>query len=116
MEADLVLTATRAQRGSVVKLLPRTSRRTFTIREFVRLVAAVPANDCKALSDAKDLVEAARSLRGFVLPPDDPADDDLADPYRQSFDVYESVAAQLDADIALIADGLLRFVQLPPTK
>src|SRR3954471_22187480 len=39
--SDLVLTATREHRAAAVSMLPRGSRRTFTIREFARLVAAV---------------------------------------------------------------------------
>jgi protein-tyrosine phosphatase len=106
IEADLVLTATRAQRASVVRMLPRMSRRTFTIGEFVRLIGAVPPGDRETLTNAGDLVEAARSLRGLVAPPDDPEEDDLEDPYRQTPDVYESVAARINADMTRIANEL----------
>src|SRR4051794_38777979 len=41
--SDLVLTATREHRAAAVSMLPRWSRRTFTIREFARLVEAVDA-------------------------------------------------------------------------
>jgi protein-tyrosine phosphatase len=40
-EADLVLAMTRAQRGLVVELWPAAVRRTFTLREFARLLSWV---------------------------------------------------------------------------
>ena len=40
-EADLVLSMTRAQRGLVVELWPAAVRRTFTLREFARLLSWV---------------------------------------------------------------------------
>lgn len=104
--ADLVLTATRAHRSSVVQLLPRMSRRTFTINEFARLLGAVQESGRAALFGSEGVVDAARSLRGFVAPPENPNDDDLEDPYRRPFEVYESVGARLHEQIALIAEGL----------
>src|SRR3954469_13831085 len=59
--SDLVLTATREHRAATVSMLPRGSRRTFTIREFARLVEAVdvaavwgadPVTRASALVDA----------------------------------------------------------------
>ncbi|MEA5456997.1 low molecular weight phosphatase family protein [Sinomonas sp. JGH33] len=104
--ADLVLTATRAHRGSVVQMLPRMSRKAFTISEFARLLGAVPEAERATLADTASVVDAARSLRGFVSPPDEPEHDDLEDPYRQPFEVYEAVGARLDAEIGIIASGL----------
>ena len=40
-EADLVLPLTRAQRGLVVEVWPAAVRRTFTLREFARLVSRI---------------------------------------------------------------------------
>ncbi len=104
--ADLVLTATRAQRGAVVQLVPRASRRTFTIREFSRLLASIPADDRISLTDLCLLVEAARSRRGFVEPPGNPDDDDIEDPYLRPVDVYQRVAARLDVEVQTIAAHL----------
>ncbi|WP_231567732.1 arsenate reductase/protein-tyrosine-phosphatase family protein [Sinomonas humi] len=105
-EADLVLTATRAHRSSVVQLLPRMSRRTFTISEFARLLSSVTERDGLVLVDSADVVDSARSLRGFVAPPENPEDDDLEDPYRRPFEVYEAVGARIHEQIALIAEKL----------
>ena len=105
-EADLVLTATRAHRSSVVQLLPRMSRRTFTINEFARLLGNIPESEWAGLLDSASVVDAARSLRGLVAPPENPDDDDLEDPYRRPFEVYEAVGARLHEQIALIAEHL----------
>ncbi|ANJ26267.1 hypothetical protein [Agromyces aureus] len=39
LDADLVLTATRAHRAQVAELVPRAARRAYTLREFARVVA-----------------------------------------------------------------------------
>ena len=82
--ADLVLGATREHRAAAVILHPRAAARTFTLREFARLVTAVdpralPEDDL--LARARGLVRAAVAQRG-VLPPDRPRDDHLRDPYN----------------------------------
>src|SRR4051794_4087742 len=81
--SDLVLTATREHRAAAVSMLPRGSRRTFTIREFARLVEAVDLAEVTGddpLTRAAALVDAAAAQRGYVRP-DNPKDDDVADPY-----------------------------------
>lgn len=105
-EADLVLTATRAHRRSAVQILPRMSRKTFTISEFARLLNSVAERDGLTLLTSADVVDAARSLRGFVEPPENPDEDDLEDPYRRPFEVYEAVGARIHEQIALIAERL----------
>ena len=82
--ADLVLGATREHRAAAVVLHPRAASRTFTLREFARLVGAVHAAQLTALDPverARELVRAAAGRRGLV-PPRSPQDDDLADPYQ----------------------------------
>lgn len=110
---DLVLTATRAHRSSVVQLLPRMSRTTFTISEFARLVAAVAQNESSSLDNAASLVDAARSLRGHVPPPHEPEDDDIEDPYLRPLEVYERVAAVLNSEIEVIATQLIKSRSIP---
>ncbi|HWG93012.1 MAG TPA: hypothetical protein VNU66_02150, partial [Mycobacteriales bacterium] len=109
--ADLVLTATREHRASAVVLHPRASARTFTLREFARLVegvdaASLPAGD--AVERARALVRAAAARRGLV-PPDRPEDDDLADPYQGPASLFAScadlVAGALRGPVSLLAAG-----------
>ncbi|HVA62042.1 MAG TPA: hypothetical protein VNG13_16110 [Mycobacteriales bacterium] len=99
--AELILTASREHRAAVVTLSPRAAGRTFTIREFARLVAAVDPATLLAgppAVRAQSLVRAAAARRGLV-PPVAPADDDIPDPYRGPASVFRDCAT-------LIQDGL----------
>src|SRR5437764_10836835 len=103
--SDLVLTATREHRAAAVSMLPRGSRRTFTIREFARLVAAVDIGAVTGddpLARTKALVDAAAAQRGYVRP-DAPSDDDVADPYRRPVDAFRVAAQQIDAATGVMA-------------
>lgn len=93
--ADLVLAATREHRAAAVVLQPRAAARTFTLREFARLAAAVdPASlpDGDPVERARALVRAAAAQRGLV-PPASPRDDDVADPYHAPETAFRACAA-----------------------
>jgi protein-tyrosine phosphatase len=104
--ADLILTATRAERNAVVAAKPAALRRTFTLNEFARLAplaaadpataeltaadpaaadpgaadpAAEPGGASEYAARARLTVATALTLRGYIMPPD-PLDDDIADP------------------------------------
>lgn len=116
--ADLVLGATREHRRAAVEHLPRSSRHTFTIREFARLAAALDESDHRelesALADPSDrlrlFVDLAATKRGLAVPPESPEDDDIIDPYRRSDEVYEESAAQLVPAIQSIVASAMRAV------
>lgn len=98
-EADLVLTATRAHRADVVRLVPRAMRRTFTVRELALLLTQVPDTD---LPDWRDpapalatLADLARSARGVVVAGRD-EELDVVDPYRRDDEVYAQVRDQVE--------------------
>jgi protein-tyrosine phosphatase len=116
-QADLVLTATREHRAAVVRLDPRASRRTFTIREFARLAAevdpsALPLTD--PLSRLRVAVEEAAAHRGLVGP-ESPADDDVPDPYGGPARGYEESGRLIGAATAATVDLLAAAVaQGPP--
>jgi protein-tyrosine phosphatase len=100
--ADLVLAATREHRAAAVVLQPRAAARTFTLREFARLAAAVdpavlPEGD--PAERARALVKAAAGKRGLV-PPQTPADDDLADPYHAPESAFTACAALIQQALA----------------
>lgn len=100
-EADLVLALGREHRRAIVELLPRASRQTFTLREFARLAQVVTADDLEQqrgstpIDHLRGAVEAAALLRGTIPPLENPSDDDVVDPYRQSDEVYRLSADQL---------------------
>jgi protein-tyrosine phosphatase len=103
IDADLVLTATREHRGRVVAEVPRAAGRTLTLREFARLLGPVSPDDIATAAPSGDPVDRMRAIaaaafanRGLV-PVDDPADDDIADPYGRSRADYERAAAAIDS-------------------
>ncbi len=103
-EADLVLALTRAQRSLVVDLWPPAVRRTFTLREFARLLEQV---DLSALPDGtpserlRSAMPLVVALRGLGRPSGD--DDDVIDPYRLSDETYVTSFAEITAAVKTIA-------------
>lgn len=99
--SDLILTATRQHRGVAVTMSPRASRRTFTLREFDRLLSLVDREGLPADPEARAraLVDTAAGNRGLVRP-DAPEDDDIADPYMGPESGYVSCAALLQSVLA----------------
>ncbi|PZE27904.1 low molecular weight phosphatase family protein [Curtobacterium sp. MCBD17_028] len=105
-DADLILTAERAHRAAVVSLLPRASRRTFTILQFARVLRGLEPADLEAVTDLASLVTTVAAARGMVPPPADPADDDVEDPYRRSPEVHERVADVLAGAVGTITTAI----------
>lgn len=119
--AQLVLTATREQRAVVVSLFPRAARFTFTLNQFARLVDSVDAETLARVRSSAtgsqalvELTAAAAAQRGYLPPLDDPAADDIEDPYLQSQAVYDRAGASVDAAVTTISRVLLSIVSLAP--
>jgi protein-tyrosine phosphatase len=93
--ADLVLTATREQRGVCVRLAPSALRRTFTIRQFGRLATALGRSD-------GDVLEAVAKVQ---LQPVPPHDDDIPDP-------IPATEAEIRACLRSIQDALRPALRL----
>jgi len=103
-EADLVLPLTRAQRGLVVELWPAAVRRTFTLREFARLLSWVdpsavpPSTPAERLHAAIPLAAAERGRERTS-----PEEDDVVDPFRLSDEVYAKSFAQISSAVQVIS-------------
>lgn len=102
--ADLVLTMTRAHRTDVMDLRPAAVRRTFTLREFARLIqgagrTSLPDGD--VVERLRAAIPLAASRRRQVL---DPVNDDVADPYRQSTKVYIEALGEIRQAVEAIAE------------
>jgi len=101
--ADLILTATRAHRSEVISRYPSALRRTFTVREFARLVE----NMIGVSSPAEMVAEACRRRS-------EAGDDiDLPDPFRGPPDVHRMVADHISAAVTVIAERLSVVVDSP---
>lgn len=105
LNADLILTAERSHRSAVVRLDPRASSRTFTILQFARILQGLETEDLQ-VHGAVELVATVGRLRGVVVPPAEPEDDDVQDPYRRSEAVHHEVADALDDALSVIAEAL----------
>ncbi|WP_298944452.1 low molecular weight phosphatase family protein [uncultured Microbacterium sp.] len=115
---DLILAMTRDHRRAIAELAPARLRSTFTVREFARLAAAVSDEELLAAADvvgadAGDRIRAAAAVvaahRGIVPPPADPADDDVIDPYRREWEIYQLSAQQLVPALAEV-ERVIRLV------
>ncbi|TLM84675.1 low molecular weight phosphatase family protein [Pseudarthrobacter sp. NamE5] len=121
---DLVLTMTAGHRGEVLQLDAALLKRTFTIREFARMLdvldqrAAASAGNgpAAALSEEnydgggrlpantafwKGLPPRAAGVRHLALAAD-PGDNDIVDPYRRAPEVYRQMEDQLAPAIVSI--------------
>jgi len=110
-EADLVLAMTRAQRGLVVELWPAAVRRSFTLREFARLLGWVDPAALPAGTPA-DRLRAAIPLAAVQRGRErtSPDEDDVVDPFQLSDAVYadsfEQIATAVDALVyAIVING-----------
>lgn len=122
--SDFVLAMSREHRRAVVELVPRAARVTFTVREFARLASAVTDLDLEAAAlmhrsnisgRLREAVEAAACLRGLVSPPVSPDDDDVVDPYRRDYPVYEESANQLVPAVQAVVDLFHRALSVAAT-
>ncbi|MGM9473864.1 low molecular weight phosphatase family protein [Pseudarthrobacter sp. YS3] len=128
---DLVLTMTSGHRGEVLQLDASLLKRTFTIREFARMLdvlddradtaagtAADSAAQRPAAADGGDPLSAntafwrglparAASVRHLSLPADS-SENDIIDPYRRSPDVYR----QMEDELAPAIVSVLRHARV----
>jgi protein-tyrosine phosphatase len=101
--ADLVLTATTEHRGDVVRLVTGANRKTFTIKEFARILEFLDAEnehlediDRTAMKRAATLFEKialASKYRGFAPPA--LAGDDIMDPWGRPSEIFDLVTDEL---------------------
>ncbi|NBM17517.1 low molecular weight phosphatase family protein [Streptomyces sp. GC420] len=102
-QSDLVLGMEREHRDTAVRLYPLGLRRSFTLKEFLRLAGQQTGDAC---SLAAPPVARAFAARG-ALPPVPRGADDIADPSGGSYDVLRACGEEIDAAVTALA-GLLR--------
>jgi protein-tyrosine phosphatase len=121
-EVDLVLTMTSGHRGEVLQLDASLLKRTFTIREFARMLDVLDERtsgaDRAGTDDGGDPLSAntafwrglparAASVRHLSLPADS-AENDIIDPYRRGPEVYR----QMEDELAPAIISVLRHARL----
>lgn len=98
-EADLILAMAAEHRSRVLQLEPAALRRTFTLREFARMLdhlaqdGAIDAGS-DVVSLWRKLPAAAGAVRHRSLA-ENPLDNDVVDPYRRSSATYRAMEEQL---------------------
>jgi protein-tyrosine phosphatase len=119
-ESDIVLTMTSKHRGEVLQLDASLLKRTFTIREFARMVEALEERDAAGTqndkaSDAgtlwRGLPARLASVRHLALAADS-ADNEVIDPYRRDPAVYR----QMEDELAPAILTILRYARLNTPK
>ena len=123
---DLVLTMTSGHRGEVLQLDASLLKRTFTIREFARMLDVLDAR-AEASADGPPVAEEyddggwlganaafwrglparAAGVRHLALPAD-AAENDIVDPYRRAPEVYR----QMEDEMAPAIVSILRHARL----
>ena len=103
--ADLVLTMAGEHRDEVIRVVPEAAARTFTLKELVRLLQALPSVARPSAESLGARVAEADALRreGFT---GNPRDEDIADPLGHPQDTYRAVAWELDGLVHRLADGV----------
>ncbi|MFI1578575.1 low molecular weight phosphatase family protein [Embleya sp. NPDC020630] len=107
-EADLVLTATLDHRAHVVSMGHASGLRTFTLKEFTRLVAVLeraPYPERDLVQRGRSLVRAAAALRGRLAAPD-PEWDEVADPYGAPLSVFRACASDIGSALDPVLTAL----------
>jgi protein-tyrosine phosphatase len=112
--ADLVLTATTEHRGDVVRAVVSANRKTFTIKEFARVLEFLTGDlehleeldrgNIEAVDGVHALLAAASKYRGFTPPRQN--SDDVVDPWGLSQEIYDSVTIELIDLTSKIAEKL----------
>jgi protein-tyrosine phosphatase len=110
VQADLILTVSRAEGASASALRPEVHERMFTVMEFARLAAAAPP-----APGPHELVAGLAGLRASVRPVD-PGEDDLDDPTAGEFRDHERVLRRVDHAVRDIARGLSASLAMSPER
>lgn len=108
IHADLVLTATRDHRSQVISMGHAAGLRTFTLKEFTRLVRAIDPTtlpDGSVIDRARALVRAAAALRGWLLAPS-PDADEVHDPYGAPIGYFRSIGDEIHTALDPVVTAL----------
>lgn len=98
---DLVLALTREHRSRVVEMSPAMLKKTFTLREFARLLPAVRV-DGSLEGTERWHATVPKALRTRTARAGLPEDDDVIDPYKKEEAIYHEMMQQIAPNIALV--------------
>jgi len=104
-QADLVLGMAREHRGAAAEMAPATVRRSFTLREYARLLGQIDPARLPTGSPA-ERARASLPLAAALRRQAEAAEDDVADPYRQGEMAYAQAYAGIEQAVRDIAKVL----------
>jgi protein-tyrosine phosphatase len=116
-DTDIVLTMTSKHRGEVLQLDASLLKRTFTIREFARMLEALEERDAATGEASKKAPDAGTLWRGLparlasvrhLALAADSADNEVIDPYKRGPEVYR----QMEDELAPAILTILRYARL----
>lgn len=91
---DLVLALTREHRSRVIEMAPALLRKTFTLREFARVIRTVNGDQSlNAPQRWRSVLPAVTRARSAH--PLEPSGDDVVDPFRHPSEVYQQMTREL---------------------
>ena len=101
--ADVIIGMSGEHSDAVMRLVPEAEGRTFTLKELVRLLEALPATPGPGFAER---VVRADELRrsGFE---GDPSDEDVADPLGMSLQQFQAVAWEIQEWCGRLSPGLV---------
>lgn len=100
---DLVLALTREHRGRVIEMAPQLLRKTFTLREFARLLTELDG-DTSVSGPQRWRSILPKVVRARTVHPSDPSHDDVVDPYRRPDEVYQQMVRELVPAVKTLVD------------
>lgn len=116
LPTSLVLGMTREHRDTSARMVPQSAPRTFTLKELVRLLEALPARPpspqrplADLLDDLRGRVAEADALRGSGFA-GNPYDEDVVDPLGTPLETYRAVAWEIDSQCERLVEGLFGVV------
>jgi protein-tyrosine phosphatase len=114
--ADVVVAMTSEQRDEVLDQAPEAGERTFTLKELVALLEALPAPAAgRSRPELVQLVAAADALRvSGAAPP--LADEDVADPLGLSMETFRAVAWEIEELVNGLLRGLTGLTEPAPAR
>lgn len=121
-QADLIFAMARDHRKAIVESVPRAVQKTFTIREFARIVTSIDRAELGVILDQagpdstsqfESAIEFIAGERGMVRP-EEPDDDDVIDPYRRDSETYRLSTDQLVPAVDVAAAFIGRVLRNEP--
>jgi low molecular weight protein-tyrosine phosphatase len=103
-DADLIVAMAAEHRAEIVRAMPEAASKTFTLKELVRLLEQLPADE--GPFDLPAVATRADGLRrsGFA---GNTHDEDIVDPLGMPYESYRAVAWELDEWCDRLAAGLV---------